>query len=147
MGKPSFPWSKTSFPCSACIGPKPGNSQPCYFSNVGFCKQCQWQIRSIVVLPIFKIRRSSSPNFLLLEPKKRFFFKLVFSREPNWRQIFVLKCASRPVKNLLTSVTVWPDWASYFWQGFVTNFLSTVALMLSNFWTITKISPSSKKLL
>ena len=27
MGKTSFPWS-------VCIGPKPGNSRPCYFSNV-----------------------------------------------------------------------------------------------------------------
>ena len=35
MGKTCFPWSKTSFPCSTCIGPKQGNSQPCYFSNVG----------------------------------------------------------------------------------------------------------------
>ena len=29
MGKTSFPWS-------AHIGPKPGNSQACYFSNVGY---------------------------------------------------------------------------------------------------------------
>ena len=27
---------KTSFPWSAHIGPKPGNSQACYFSNVGY---------------------------------------------------------------------------------------------------------------
>ena len=34
---PSWPhlMGKTSFPWSGCIGPKPGNSQPCYFSNVG----------------------------------------------------------------------------------------------------------------
>ena len=28
-------WEKTSFPWSARIRPKPGNSQPCYLSNIG----------------------------------------------------------------------------------------------------------------
>ena len=34
---PSWPhlMGKTSFPWSARIGPKPGNSQPCYLNNVG----------------------------------------------------------------------------------------------------------------
>ena len=36
MGKPSFPWS-------ALIGPKPGNSQPCYFNNIGI----KWDSSSI----------------------------------------------------------------------------------------------------